>query len=125
MSLFFFFPGKTYFFKGKSYYEFDDLRFKVAGPAYLSAPFWMGCPWPAGGNPKLAAVPHSLGDDVDADRSRSGGDWATHRASPGHARGSHSYASSAARLVPLLRTHAVPHVASLLVVLFSFFFLSF
>ncbi|KAA0201316.1 hypothetical protein HAZT_HAZT002594 [Hyalella azteca] len=37
--------GTTYFFKGKVFYEFDDLRMKVRPRSpLLSAPFWMGCP---------------------------------------------------------------------------------
>lgn len=38
-------PGTTYFFKGKVFWEFDDLRMKVKpkSPA-LSAPYWLGCP---------------------------------------------------------------------------------
>lgn len=37
--------GKTYFFKGKGFWEFDDQRMKVAHEKQkLSAPFWMDCP---------------------------------------------------------------------------------
>lgn len=37
--------GKTYFFKGKGFWEFDDLRMRVAHEKQkLSAPVWMGCP---------------------------------------------------------------------------------
>lgn len=40
-----FFLGKTYFFKGKGFWEFDDQRMKVAHERQkLSAPVWMGCP---------------------------------------------------------------------------------
>jgi len=39
--------GKTYFFKGKGFWEFDDLRMRVAHEKQkLSAPVWMGCPPP-------------------------------------------------------------------------------
>ena len=39
------FPGTTYFFKGKVFWEFDDLRMKVRPKSpVLSAPFWLGCP---------------------------------------------------------------------------------
>ena len=41
----FFFLGKTYFFKGKGFWEFDDQRMRVAHEKQkLSAPVWMGCP---------------------------------------------------------------------------------
>lgn len=37
--------GKTYFFKGKSFYEFNDRRMRVVSETpSLSAPFWMSCP---------------------------------------------------------------------------------
>lgn len=43
----FFSTGKTYFFKGKGFWEFDDLRMRVAHEKQkLSAPVWMGCPPP-------------------------------------------------------------------------------
>lgn len=37
--------GKTYFFKNKVFWEFNDRRMRVtsATPS-LSAPYWMGCP---------------------------------------------------------------------------------
>lgn len=45
--LFDFSAGKTYFFKGKGFWEFDDLRMRVAHEKQkLSAPVWMGCPPP-------------------------------------------------------------------------------
>jgi matrix metalloproteinase-16 (membrane-inserted) len=44
---FYFLTGKTYFFKGKGFWEFDDLRMRVAHEKQkLSAPVWMGCPPP-------------------------------------------------------------------------------
>ncbi|PSN44383.1 hypothetical protein C0J52_10926 [Blattella germanica] len=37
--------GKTYFFKGKGFWKFNDLRMRVENERQtLSAPFWMGCP---------------------------------------------------------------------------------
>lgn len=37
--------GKTYFFQGKVFWEFDDRRMRVVNTtASLSAPFFMGCP---------------------------------------------------------------------------------
>lgn len=37
--------GKTYFFKGKGFWKFNDLRMRVENDEQtLSAPFWMGCP---------------------------------------------------------------------------------
>lgn len=39
-----FFVGKTYFFKGKGFWKFNDLRMRVENERQtLSAPFWMGC----------------------------------------------------------------------------------
>lgn len=39
------FSGKTYFFKGKGFWKFNDLRMSVERQEQtLSAPFWMGCP---------------------------------------------------------------------------------
>jgi hypothetical protein len=58
--------GKTYFFKDKVFYEFDDLRFQVKSPGVpnLSAPMWMGCPT-RNSNPRLKADPHMVGSDED------------------------------------------------------------
>jgi matrix metalloproteinase-16 (membrane-inserted) len=37
--------GKTYFFKGKGFWKFNDLRMRVENEQQTpSAPFWMGCP---------------------------------------------------------------------------------
>jgi hypothetical protein len=37
--------GKTYFFKGKVFWEFNDRRMRVVNPIpSLSAPYWMSCP---------------------------------------------------------------------------------
>lgn len=37
--------GKTYFFKGKVFWEFNDRRMKVVSPTpSLSATYWMSCP---------------------------------------------------------------------------------
>lgn len=42
--------GKTYFFKGKGFWKFNDLRMRVENEQQtLSAPFWMGCPRPLEG----------------------------------------------------------------------------
>jgi hypothetical protein len=39
------FTGKTYFFKGKVFWEFNDRRMRVVSTVpSLSAPYWMGCP---------------------------------------------------------------------------------
>lgn len=36
--------GKTYFFKGKGFWKFNDLLMRVEHyEPKLSAPFWMGC----------------------------------------------------------------------------------
>jgi hypothetical protein len=58
--------GKTYFFKDKVFYEFDDLRFRVKSPGVpnLSAPMWMGCPT-KNSNTRLKADPHMVGSDQD------------------------------------------------------------
>lgn len=40
-----FHAGRTYFFKGKGFWEFNDLQMRVKHKHQkLSAPFWMGCP---------------------------------------------------------------------------------
>ena len=37
--------GKTYFFKGKGFWQFDDRKMRVVSETpSLSAPFWMSCP---------------------------------------------------------------------------------
>lgn len=37
--------GTTYFFKGRHFYQFDDLRMKVTKKSpLLSAPYWFNCP---------------------------------------------------------------------------------
>jgi hypothetical protein len=37
--------GKTYFFKGKGFWKFNDISMRVEHDRQLpSAPFWMGCP---------------------------------------------------------------------------------
>jgi hypothetical protein len=37
--------GKTYFFKGKVFWEFNDRRMRVVNPIpSLSAPYWLSCP---------------------------------------------------------------------------------
>lgn len=37
--------GKTYFFKGKGFWKFNDLRMRVENERQTpSASFWMGCP---------------------------------------------------------------------------------
>lgn len=42
-----FFLGKTYFFKGKGFWKFDDSVMHVAhNEPQLSAPRWMNCPRP-------------------------------------------------------------------------------
>lgn len=47
----FIFPGKTYFFKGKGYWQFDDYHMRVAHNHTLaSAQRWMHCPERGGGN---------------------------------------------------------------------------
>lgn len=39
-----FLAGKTYFFKGKGFWKFNDLRMRVDHwEQKLSAPVWMGC----------------------------------------------------------------------------------
>ena len=44
-SFFFFSKGKTYFFKNKGFWKFNDMRMRVENERQtLSAPFWMGCP---------------------------------------------------------------------------------
>lgn len=36
--------GKTYFFKGKGFWKFNDLYMRVENPVQTpSGPFWMGC----------------------------------------------------------------------------------
>ena len=41
----FIFAGKTYFFKNKYFWEFDDMRMRVAHEKpRLSSTFWMNCP---------------------------------------------------------------------------------
>lgn len=42
--LFFTYPGKTYFFKGKGFWKFNDLQMRVENEKqFSSATFWMGC----------------------------------------------------------------------------------
>jgi len=37
--------GKIYFFKGKSFWKFNDMKMRVEHEKpMLSSPFWMGCP---------------------------------------------------------------------------------
>ncbi|CAG0919792.1 unnamed protein product, partial [Notodromas monacha] len=95
--------GKTYFFKDKSYYEFDDLRFRAKnrGVPYLSAPFWLGCPTRAE-MPKLQSVPQNLNED-------DGDDWAVDN--PGGRR----YVAGGASL-PRLLSSSWPHSAAVVVV---------
>lgn len=39
------FTGITYFFKGKGFWKFNDLRMRVENEKQMpSAQFWMGCP---------------------------------------------------------------------------------
>lgn len=41
----FYILGKTYFFKGKGFWKFNDLRMSVEKQEQTpSGPFWMGCP---------------------------------------------------------------------------------
>ena len=43
--IFHWFSGKTYFFKGKVFWEFNDRKMSVVSRTpSLSAPFWMSCP---------------------------------------------------------------------------------
>lgn len=59
------FIGKTYFFKGKGFWKFNDLRMRVEHERQLSsAQFWMGCPTERTGRRSPFRTPQAPGSTL-------------------------------------------------------------